>query len=183
MLCSALDRSTLGSALDGVGSSALGFALDGSSLGTPGIFSSFVTNATRPARRLATFVPHAARSTVGSFCAGALFAMLCVLWIYHLSRSCSALGCNVLDLHMMRYGTTLGSSLDGPTLGSALNGSRLGTSLDVLSSSRLSSVLDGNSSSTLDGLERLPLSSSSAQRSMTSATRRLAQRSTASPKH
>ena len=87
MLCSALDRSTLGSALDGVGSSALGFALDGSSLGTPGIFSSFVTNATRPARRLATFVPHAARSTVGSFCAGALFAMLCVLWIYHLSHT------------------------------------------------------------------------------------------------
>ena len=183
MLCSALDRSTLGSALDGVGSSALGFALDGSSLGTPGIFSSFVTNVTRPARRLATFVPHAARSTVGSFFAGALFAMLCVLWIYHLSRSCSALGCNVRDLHMMRYGTTLGSSLDGPTLGSALNGSRLGTSLDVLSSSRLSSVLDGNSSSTLDGLDRLPLSSSSAQRSMTSATRRLARRSTASPKH
>ena len=182
-LSSAHDRSTLGSALVAVGSSALGFALDGSSLGTPGIFSSFVTNATRPARRLATFVPHAARSTVGSFFAGALFAMLCVLWIYHLSRSCSALGCNVRDLHMMRYGTTLGSSLDGPTLGSALNGSRLDTSLDVLSSSRLSSVLDGNSSSTLDGLDRLPLSSSSAQRSMTSATRRLARRSTASPKH
>ena len=159
MLCSALDRSTLGSVLDGVGSSALGLALDGSSLGTPGIFSSFVTNITRPACRLATFVPHAARSTVGSFCAGALFVMLCVPWTYHLSRSCFALGCNVRDLHMMRHGTTLGSSLDGPTLGSALNGSRLGTSLDVLSSSRLSSVLDGNSSSTLDGLDRLPLSS------------------------
>ena len=51
--------------------------------------------------------------------------MLCVLWLYHLSCSCSALGCNVRDLHMMRYGTTLGSSL-GLVLvelrGSALNG-------------------------------------------------------------
>ena len=96
--------------------------------------SAQILSAVRRARYLVSSIlraiVYAARSTVGTFCAGVMFAVLCALWMDHYGSRPTPSG--IGNLNMMRYG-----SVNMPTL------RQHGTILKTAADYKGSSLFDG----------------------------------------